>query len=81
MTDTLNKAIDAVAKHRHHALPDLRHGDRVVELGGDGATLIIASFQSVARGEWEARCLKLGTSDIVVLPVNSVKPINQHTIH
>jgi hypothetical protein len=40
MTDNLNKALDAIAKHQTNALPDLRHGQYVVELGGDGSKLV-----------------------------------------
>jgi len=80
MTKAFNKALDAVSNMRP-PLPDLHMGQRVVERGGNGSILVIAGFDSIARGEWEARCLRLGTSDVVVLPVHLCKPADQPTYH
>lgn len=86
MTDTLEKALAAIhdwhaKEEKHAALPDLRMGDRVVEIGGDGSILYIAKFESDRRGEWNARCLKLGTDEVITLSVHAVKIANEPTIH
>lgn len=80
MTSILDQALAAVSS-RTSSVPDLRMGQRVVELGGDGSILVIAEFRSTARGQWEARCLKLYTDEIVTLPVSAIKPAEQPTIN
>ena len=79
MTDT--NFISAVPASKASHVPDLRLGQRVVELGGDGSILVIASFERGRRNDYSVRCLKLYTDEIVTLPVTAIKPAEQHTIH
>ena len=85
MTKTLTDALAAVrdwhANHPDGGHPDLHMGDPVVELGGDGSILYIAAFESTRRGEYIARCIKLGTDEVLVLPVNALKLAHTHTLH
>jgi hypothetical protein len=77
MSDILDQAL---ASHTS-TVPDLRMGQKVVELGGDGSILVIAEFRSTSRGQWDARCFKLRTDEIVTLPVSAIKPAEQPTIN
>jgi hypothetical protein len=79
MTNILNHALEAVA--RPSRVPDLNMGQRVIEIGGDGSVLVIAAFERIGRGEYTARCLKLGTPDVLDFPVNAIKPATQAKIH
>jgi hypothetical protein len=86
MTDTLNKALAEIREwHATHKttqdLSNYHHGQRVVELGGDGSVLIIAGFERTGHGEYKAKCLKLGTSEVPVIPVSRLKPEGTTTIH
>lgn len=86
MTDAINQAKAAVrnwhGKHAEKASSfNLRHGDRVLDMSGDGALLYIAGFERNGDEEYHARCLKLGTDKVENVPVNRLKLSNAHTIH
>ena len=90
MTDTINQAKAAVRNWRSNhpdggakvsAIPNLKHGDRVIDMGGDGSLLYISGFERNGNEEYHARCLKLGTDKVEVVPVSRLKLSNQNTIH
>ena len=86
MSSDLDKAFDAIRywhgqKSQEPALPNLRHGDRVLDMAGDGSVLYIAGFERNGNEEYHARCLKLGTDKIEIVPVSRLKLSNQQTLH
>jgi hypothetical protein len=60
---------------------NFRHGQRVLELGGDGSTLYITGFERDGDEEYRAVCLKLGSDQVLRIPVSFLKPSHQDTIH
>lgn len=86
MTDTIDQAKAAVrnwaGKHADKASSfNLKHGDRVLDMSGDGGLLYIAGFERNGNEEYHARCLKLGTGKVEVVPVSRLKLSNAQTIH
>jgi hypothetical protein len=86
MSDSLDKAFAAV-RDWHAKVGDnlsafkFKRGDRVLDMSGDGSLLYIASFERNGNEEYHARCLKLGTDKVELVPVNRLKLPNMQTIH
>ena len=76
-----NKRVVAGAKRQ----PDLRQGQTVVELGGDGTRLKIIRFRydinAGVKTEPMADCFVLGTDKIKAFPCTSLKPADAVTLH
>lgn len=91
MTDTIDQAKAAVRDwHGMHAdettLIDLRrffHGQRVVELGGDGTEFKIMGFDWTASHGWQAK-LARNPEDVApfpLMPIRQIKPIDEIIVH
>jgi hypothetical protein len=72
---------DGGRKPKSQTLPELRQGDRVIDMGGDGSLLFIAGFERNGNEEYHARCLVLGTDKVERVPVSRLKFSNVQTIH
>lgn len=67
-------------------MSDLRnyhHGQRVVELGGDGTVFKIMGFDWTEQNGWRAKLAATvhAVAPFHLMPITNLKPADQSTIH
>lgn len=81
------EAMEAVRDWRvGHEKPDLHqffHGQRVVELGGDGTIFRIMGFDHSAKHGWQAKLARSpeDKAPFPLMSITKIKPVDQETIH
>ena len=88
MTEDLTRALDAVGEApRYTGSSDLRqffHGQRIVELGGDGTVFKIIGFNHTATTGYQAKIARVGCiekSEYRLIPIGKIKPADGITVH